>query len=313
MKQSIETVHRHKFRLVLGSIVFFVILLFGVVSKYREEEKYKWPMVHLHVSSSLNHNTSKNSFVTPCEANLPSFFSIASTTSTDKTKHKPHHYEIAYQSFLAPLRCNEMSFLEIGLGCGMQYGAGHSVPLWSKYLPLATISLFEWDYPCVVSFVDEDKGIFSSLSPADSNRLHFFTGDQSDPEALQKTAQVTGPYDVIVDDGGHTWLQQLVSLSILLYHVKPGGIYVLEDLATSFQEGYASGLRVSAVQFISQMQECLHAAPIGRENNLHQKISHKNIASACDLARLVESISCWEEICVFKRWNKNVDLEVHNT
>lgn len=294
-------------RLVFGSILLFVFLFLTVsFNNVRgNSQQYLWPMVHIHVPS----NKSFHSQETSCETNVPTFLSIASTTLTDKTKHKPHHYEIAYQSFLAPLRCNKMSFLEIGLGCGMQYGPGHSVPLWTKYLPRSTISLFEWDYPCVVSFVESDR-IFSSLSPVDSNRLHFFTGDQSDPSVLLKTAQATGPYDVIVDDGGHTWLQQLVSLSVLLYHVKPGGIYVLEDLATSYQQGYASGLSISAVQFVSQMQDCIHAAPLGREV-MHKRVSHENVADACDLAKLVESISCWEEICVFKRWATNVDIEVH--
>lgn len=291
---------------MLGSISLFLLLFVTVSFRNQGATPYVWPMVHLHISSNnsvLNQGT--------CEDNVPTFLSIASTTQTDKTKHKPHHYEIAYQTFLAPLRCNQMSFLEIGLGCGMQYGPGHSVPLWTKYLPAATISLFEWDYPCVVKFVESDR-IFSSLSTSDTNRLHFFTGDQSDPAVLLKTAKATGPYDVIVDDGGHTWLQQMVSLSVLLHHVKPGGIYVLEDLATSYQQGYASGLSISAVQFVSQMQDCLHAAPLGKEKGLHKRVSHENVADACDLAKLVESISCWEEICVFKRWEKNIDVGVHS-
>ncbi len=48
-----------------------------------------------------------------------------------------------------------------------------------------------------------------------------------------------GIYDVIVDDGGHTRKQQVNSLIGLWSYVrKNGGIYVIEDIFTSFIPGF---------------------------------------------------------------------------
>jgi hypothetical protein len=199
--------------------------------------------------------------------------------------------------------------LEIGLGCGISYGAGHSVPLWLSYLPSATISIFEFGYPCVVDFLEQNP---LKLSRSDFSRLHVFTGDQSDPDALLRAAAATGPFDVIVDDGGHSMMQQLVSLSVLLSHVNPGGVYILEDLATSFMPGYGD-FPLSTVAFVGQMLECLHASPLGQQRIPHpsSRPADPRIADACELAKLVESVSCFEEVCVFTRWAKGASEAAH--
>ena len=39
-----------------------------------------------------------------------------------------------------------------------------------------------------------------------------------------------GPYDIIIDDGGHTPEEQMVTFEALWPYIAPGGIYVIEDL-----------------------------------------------------------------------------------
>ncbi len=41
-------------------------------------------------------------------------------------------------------------------------------------------------------------------------------------------------FDIILDDGGHTMKQQITSFKILYPFVKKGGIYIIEDLHTSY-------------------------------------------------------------------------------
>jgi len=43
------------------------------------------------------------------------------------------------------------------------------------------------------------------------------------------------PYvDIFLDDGGHTMTQQRVALEEMLPHVQPEGVYIIEDLSTSW-------------------------------------------------------------------------------
>ena len=238
-----------------------------------------------------------------CDSQIPTFYELASAFHTDKVLHAPHHYEHAYQVSVAPRRCSAQSILEIGLGCNMGYGPGHSIPLWLNYFPAATVSMFEYNRHCVTTFVQQNPLNFSET---DFSRINIFVGDQSSPADLLHAVKAAGPFDVIVDDGGHSMLQQIVSLSTLLPFVKPGGVYILEDLATSFWP-QLSDLNISTVAFIGHMTSCLHtpSPPL-------PYFSDSRIVHACELAKLVESIACYEEVCVFTKWIEHDFKDAHS-
>jgi len=47
--------------------------------------------------------------------------------------------------------------------------------------------------------------------------------------------------DILIDDGGHTPAQQIATLEELYLHIQPNGVYVCEDLHTSFMPEYGGG------------------------------------------------------------------------
>jgi Methyltransferase domain len=68
-------------------------------------------------------------------------------------------------------------------------------------------------------------------------------GDQTDPDFLRSVHEKHGPFDVVIDDGGHTMEQQLVSAQVLLPLVADGGVYIVEDTHTSYWAEFGGGLR----------------------------------------------------------------------
>lgn len=126
-----------------------------------------------------------------------------------------------------------------------------------------------------------------------TNEAHVYAGNQEDREFLARFATETandGLFDVIIDDGGHTMNQQITSLEDLWKIVKPGGLYFIEDLQTSFWEQYGgdptgqdAGKR-TAVRYLQHLMDDLMA---GWENN---PISHE-----------LAGISCTAEICVLEK------------
>lgn len=55
-------------------------------------------------------------------------------------------------------------------------------------------------------------------------------GDQTDTELLKSL----GSFDIVIDDGGHTMNQQQISFDVLWASLNKGGLYVIEDLHTSY-------------------------------------------------------------------------------
>jgi len=87
------------------------------------------------------------------------------------------------------------------------------------------------------------------------DKIKIHTGDQANESFLLEVAQEHGPFDIIIDDGGHVMHQQITSCTTLFPYVTIGGTYVIEDLHTSYWPRYEGGLRRqgTTVEFLKQL------------------------------------------------------------
>lgn len=63
-------------------------------------------------------------------------------------------------------------------------------------------------------------------------------GNQADPAFWASFFAAVGPVDVLLDDGGHTFEQQIVTVEQALPHVRDGGLLVVEDTHTSYMRSF---------------------------------------------------------------------------
>jgi hypothetical protein len=68
-------------------------------------------------------------------------------------------------------------------------------------------------------------------------------GDQGDERFLRDMAIELPRIDVLIDDGGHTMRQQKTTLAVMLPLLAPDGVYICEDLHTSYWSEYGGGYR----------------------------------------------------------------------
>ncbi|MGA6163617.1 class I SAM-dependent methyltransferase [Amycolatopsis magusensis] len=134
-----------------------------------------------------------------------------------------HFYSQHYERHFEPYRDRPLTVLELGIG-GYQDPAagGGSLRTWKRFLPRA-----------LVFGVD----IFDKSGVAEQ-RIYPIKGDQSDPAFLESLAAEIGPIDIVIDDGSHYCPHVVTAFHTLYKHVAPGGLYVIEDLQTSYWPGY---------------------------------------------------------------------------
>lgn len=70
--------------------------------------------------------------------------------------------------------------------------------------------------------------------------VHIEIGDSQDPEFMEYIKKKHPKVDLFLDDGGHTMDQQRFLLRELLPHVQPNGVYICEDLSTSWGKKHGS-------------------------------------------------------------------------
>jgi hypothetical protein len=75
----------------------------------------------------------------------------------------------------------------------------------------------------------------------EGENTHILIGSQEDPKFLKSIINQIGPIDILIDDGGHTQNQQIISFKELYQHIKIGGIYLCEDVHTSYMNLYGGG------------------------------------------------------------------------
>ena len=122
--------------------------------------------------------------------------------------------------------------------------------------------------------------------------MHF--GSQEDVQFLEKFKSNMSPFDIIIDDGGHTMNQQKTSFFNLISLVRSGGIYVIEDLETSYVKSYGGGyLKPSTT--ISFLKTFI--------DELQPSSPNKTIP----IANKISSMEVGDSICFFTlKWNRKL-------
>ena len=161
-------------------------------------------------------------------------------------------------------------------------------------------SLFMWrDY-----FGKQAKIIGVDLNP-EARRwqdygFDIFIGDQTDPKLWEKIIKKYHHLDIVLDDGGHTYEQQILTTEIVKKYINNGGLIVIEDTHTSYQNGF--GFRcASFIKYVHKKIDQLHY----RLNSLNRKIIEKDIWN----------IQLFESFVVFdidRQKIKNKTIEVSN-
>lgn len=152
----------------------------------------------------------------------PSMKAVMEESGTDKLDR--HAYDRYYEMYFKEFRDKQnLSLLEIGVD------SGKSLRLWTEYF---SNPAFIHGIAYGVDVTQAKKKVCDWDMHA-CNKVTIFTGDQSDPLFL-KTFADKYQYDIIIDDGSHLPRHQIFSFQYLFSILKPGGVYVLEDLETSY-------------------------------------------------------------------------------
>jgi demethylmacrocin O-methyltransferase len=146
---------------------------------------------------------------------------LAKIYKTDKGGD--HFYTPHYMTHFNKLKNKRISLLEIGVGGDENPKlGGASLRMWKRYFHNGEI--FGIDV--------YDKSL------QEENRIKIFKGSQIDKEFLIDVIEKIPEPDIIIDDGSHINEHVILTYKILFPVLKKGGIYVIEDVQTSYWPDY---------------------------------------------------------------------------
>ena len=193
-------------------------------------------------------------------------------------------YFDAYEKHFSRFRGKDINLLEIGVQ------NGGSLQMWKYY--------FKSNYPDVklnLYGIDIDEKV-KSLED-DDNDIKIFIGSQSDREFLQKIKKEIPKLDILIDDGGHTMEQQIVTFEEMYEHVKDDGVYLCEDTHTSYFSDFGGGYH-NQNTFIEYAKNLI--------DDLHSYWFEENIPiNSLNIVNSTHSINFYDSMVFFEKKVRN--------
>jgi len=144
------------------------------------------------------------------------------------------HYFDVYHRHFSKFIGRDVHVLEIGVF------SGGSLRMWREY----------FGERCHIYGID----IEDACKVYEEERTKIFIGDQADREFWKKIRAEIPDVDIVIDDGGHEVHQQIVTLEEMLPHIRPGGVFLCEDIHgianefTSYVTGFAAHINSSIMK-----------------------------------------------------------------
>jgi cephalosporin hydroxylase len=155
--------------------------------------------------------------------------------------HKWMHYFDIYHRHFQPYRNKPVTIVEFGVS------HGGSLQMWKSY------------------FGPEARIVGVDINPQCANlgepQIEIVIGDQEDRQFLKSLANKVGDIDVLIEDGGHTMSQQIATFEELWPNIVKGGVFLMEDLHTSYWPKYDGGLRREGtfIEYAKKLVDQQHA------------------------------------------------------
>lgn len=194
--------------------------------------------------------------------------------------HKWLHYFPIYERHLQPFRGRAVTMLEIGVS------HGGSLQMWRRHLGRRS----------TIVGIDIEPRVAELAEPG----IDVLVGDQSDPDFLAGLVERYGHFDIVLDDGGHFPEHQIATVTHLWPHLADGGVYVVEDLHTSYWSAYGGGKGCND-SFIGWLHE--------RIDDMHGFHSREPGFEVTEWTRTLNAIHIYDSIAVLHKTHR--DEPVH--
>lgn len=200
----------------------------------------------LSVKYSTKYNNGTGTFLDSETSTTENLEDLAYVYGTDKS-YDDHGYVKFYDMVLGPKRNTITNMTEIGVS------VGQSIQMWAHYFPKATVHGIDSQ---LKSIARDNLAKVSNVRLYEANLLLPCCGNAGDLGIAPNTM------DLIIEDGPHTADSQEKFLLAFWRTLRPGGVYVIEDIGSAKGEdvGGLARFRTHPERLSKETREILHSS-----------------------------------------------------
>ena len=154
-------------------------------------------------------------------------------------------YFQVYEELLSPYRNKKITFVEVGVL------NGGSLFMWRDF------------FGPEVRIIGIDFNPLAKRWEKDGFEIHI--GSQSDPKFWANFYNKVGMVDILLDDGGHTNEQQIVTTHQSIPFIRDGGLLIVEDVHASYFKDFGNPSKYSFINYAKLFIDGINARFTGVE------------------------------------------------
>lgn len=200
--------------------------------------------------------------------------------------NKWHHYFKIYERHFNRFINKNPTILEIGVF------KGGSIEMWNSY----------FNGKCQIYGIDINEKCLNIPNVLKNNNIKIEIGDQNDRNFWKKYLKDKPKFDIVIEDGGHEMSQQIVTYEELIDHVSDDGIYLCEDLHTSYWQNWGGELRKKGtfIEYSKNFIDMLNYYHIQNKKKSLKMLDEKEDKIYNKFRRRINSIHYYDSIIVLE-------------
>jgi len=199
--------------------------------------------------------------------------------------HKWHHYFKIYDLHFKRFIGKNPIILEIGVS------KGGSLEMWNSY----------FNDKCQIYGIDINKKCLNVPNILEADNIKVDIGDQGNRNFCKEYLKDKPKFDIVIEDGGHKMSQQIVTYEELIDHVSDNGVYLCEDLHTSYWEKFGGQLRNqnTFIEYSKNFIDMLNYYHIQSKGSI-KKLNEKEDKIYSKFRRMIHSVHYYDSIVVLE-------------
>lgn len=199
------------------------------------------------------------------------------------------NYFYVYEMELKRYESKDFTLLEVGVK------DGGSIEYWKKTFPRARVIGIDLNPNCLTLNRDFD----------------VYLGDQADPSFWRSLYAQLGTVNVVIDDGGHSYHQQIQTVESAIEHIQEG-LVIVEDSHSSFLQDFNPS---GSYTFMEYANSIAHQLTLRSYTNDPDRFQFVPVLENMTKYRNVVRVSFYQNIVVFelsKKYGEKPGVEILN-
>jgi hemerythrin-like domain-containing protein len=152
-----------------------------------------------------------------------------------------------------------------------------------------------FDNKCTIYGVDINPKCLEVPKILEASNITVTIGHQESREFWRDFLKDKPKFDIVIDDGGHRMEQQIITYQEIYDHILDDGVYLCEDLHTSYWKGWGNECNPTFIEYSKNFIDMINSHHFQEDNKNFHNIDYENFRKTTNSIHYYDSVLVLEK------------------